>query len=266
MKLKSFSEYNDAEITKQVTEKRIKAPRGGFSVKDIENILKKSKDIELSINDKLFFIAPFMHDKGKLEDVDLKDDSIFVLDQEGERHEIKLKDIEFIEERLITENGLDILEQWKHEAPKQYVKKLMDVYGHPQYIEIDQAKWITPEEPWLEVFIKDEEIRHTFPADHTDFLYSTIKIPEWAPINGESTIPPEMAKTISETTGSITIDGLKGEITVRCGMMIKNAVSAGFVQDLVAGKIEPENAKEEYAQRIKDNIIPDWYEDKIDEK
>ena len=55
---------------------------------------------------------------------------------------------------------------------------------------------------------------------------------------------------LSNSSGSILIDQLKGEVTARCHFIIKNAVTLGFVEDVIAGKISPGGARDEYAKRI----------------
>ena len=49
-------------------------------------------------------------------------------------------------------------------------------------------------------------------------------------------------------TGSIIVDGLKGEVTARCGDLVANDITLQFVLDSINGKIEP--TKDEYAKRI----------------
>ena len=58
---------------------------------------------------------------------------------------------------------------------------------------------------------------------------------------------------------------MKEEVTARCHYLIKNAVTLGFVEDVVANKISDNEARDEYARRIKNNITPDWYDDPLDE-
>ena len=57
-----------------------------------------------------------------------------------------------------------------------------------------------------------------------------------------------MVGKFAGVTGSIIIDGLKGEATARCGDLVANDVTLNFVLDAIDGKTEP--TKEEYAKRI----------------
>ena len=144
---------------------------------------------------------------------------------------------------------------WKHTLPKKTITKYILNFGLPYDVGKDRVTWkniggfdIT--------WVLDEQIKHTHPIDHIDFVYSTLKIPG---------IKPEHVCIISQATGSIFIDMLKQEATARCHYLVKNAVSLGFVQDVVAGKITMEDSREEYGRRILNNIYLDWFKDPLNE-
>ena len=144
---------------------------------------------------------------------------------------------------------------WKHSLPKETVIQYIFNFGLPYDVGKDSVIWkniagfdIT--------WVLDEQIKHAHPMDHIDFVYSTIKVPG---------IKPEHVCIISQATGSIFIDMLKAEATARCHYLVKNAVSLGFVQDVVAGKITIDNSREEYGRRILNNIHPDWFMDPLNE-
>lgn len=155
---------------------------------------------------------------------------------------------------------------WKSQKAGEYKNKLLDVYGKPDLQGPSVCVWDDGEGKITRTVIKDEGIAHAFPMPHTDFVYSTIVIPAWAPKDGVSTVPEEVVATLAAVSGSIIVDGLKGEVTARCGMLIKNGVTLGFVEDLVAGKVLVANAKDEYASRIKGNVIPEWFPDLMEEE
>ena len=144
---------------------------------------------------------------------------------------------------------------WKHSLPKETITKYILNFGLPYDVGKDSVIWkniagfdIT--------WVLDEQIKHTHPIDHIDFVYSTIKVPG---------IEPEHVCIISQATGSIFIDLLKQEATARCHYLVKNAVSLGFVQDVVDGKITMEQSREEYGRRILNNIHLDWFKDPLNE-
>ena len=89
----TFSEFLNEKNS--VNEKRYKAPRKGFTKKEIEKILKKENDLSLFVNGKHYFIPAHMHNNGRLDDAD--NDTLFAVDQDGEEHELAFKDIELAE-------------------------------------------------------------------------------------------------------------------------------------------------------------------------
>ena len=144
---------------------------------------------------------------------------------------------------------------WKHSLPKETITKYILNFGLPYDVGKDSVIWKNIggfDTTW----VLDEQIKHTHPIDHIDFVYSTLKIPG---------IKPEHVCIISQATGSIFIDMLKQEATARCHYLVKNAVSLGFVQDVVAGKITMENSREEYGRRILSNVYLDWFKDPLNE-
>ena len=144
---------------------------------------------------------------------------------------------------------------WKHSLPKETITKYILNFGLPYDVGKDSVIW-KDIAGFDTTWVLDEQIKHTHPIDHIDFVYSTLKIPG---------IKPEHVCIISQATGSIFIDMLKQEATARCHYLVKNAVSLGFVQDVVAGKITMENSREEYGRRILSNVYLDWFKDPLNE-
>jgi len=167
---------------------------------------------------------------------------------------IKLKELIF-EQQINEEAGV-----FKNKKADAYLKELTDLIGKPTYSSDKEHGWYDPTLPKKygkytmlttkvdKVYIIDEAIPHSFPADHIDYVYTTYTVPEWKPTDGRHTIDVELFKQFAGVTGSIIIDGLKGTVTARCGDLVANDITINFVLDVVAGKIEPD--KKEYAKRI----------------
>ena len=144
---------------------------------------------------------------------------------------------------------------WQHPDAAEYAGKLRETYGDPD-IEGDD-RWIWKDAGGFpEIEVRDEAIPHDFPEPHEDFVYAK---------RANIKLTPEHVRILAETTGSITVDGLKNEVTARCGMMAKNAVSLGFAEDVAAGEVDEGTAKAEYARRIKADEVPGWYDDILQE-
>ena len=169
---------------------------------------------------------------------------------------IKLKSLLFEQEEQKIHN---LVSNWKNKKAQDYASKLIEKYGEPDVKGGEMLLWeklkLVDEENYKykvkkvdKVYILDESIKHSFPADHIDYCYSTLKIPQIQAKDGKSTIEPDLVGKFAGVTGSIIIDGLKGEATARCGDLIANDVTLNFVIDCINGNAIP--TKEEYAKRI----------------
>ena len=153
----------------------------------------------------------------------------------------------------------DLVKNWKHDKAQNFASVLIDKYGEPDVKGGRLLMWrdlkLIDEENYNykikdvdKVFIIDENIEHSFPKPHIDFVYTMIKIPQIQAKGGQSTIEPDLVGKFAGVTGSIIIDGLKGEATARCGDLVANDVTLQFVLDSINGKIVP--TRDEYANRI----------------
>lgn len=80
----------------QILEKKVADIKGGFNKKNIEDFLKKQDEIDIITNKgERYFIAPFMHVKGKLSDA--SDIALAAVDKKGKKKEILYTDIKSIE-------------------------------------------------------------------------------------------------------------------------------------------------------------------------
>ncbi len=172
---------------------------------------------------------------------------------------IKLKSLLFEEKTPDHLPVPDYISNWKNDKAKAYAAVLIHKYGEPKVkgermllwedvTLIDEEKYKYKVKKIDKLYIIDEAIAHSFPADHIDYCYSTLKIPQIQAKDGASTIEPELVGKFAGVTGSIIIDGLKGEATARCGDTVANDVTLNFVLDSIDGKIEP--SKETYAKSI----------------
>ena len=175
---------------------------------------------------------------------------------------IKLKSLLFEEEE--EKKIHPFVSDWKNKKAQAYASVLLEKYGDDgekynfikgddilmwENVElIDEEKYQYKVKKIDKMYIIDESIPHSFPADHIDYCYSTLKIPQIEAKDGASTIKPELVGKFAGVTGSIIVDGLKGEVTARCGDLVANDITLNFVLDSINGKIEP--SKEAYAKGI----------------
>ena len=187
---------------------------------------------------------------------------------------IKLKSLLFEQEEKKIHS---LVSNWEHEKAQVYASVLIEKYGEPDVKGGKMLLWkdveLIDEENYQykvkkidKLYIIDEHIEHSYPADHIDYVYSTIKIPQIQAKDGVSTIDPDLVGKFAGVTGSIIIDGLKGEATARCGDTVANDVTLNFVLDSINGKVEP--TKDEYGKRILslkkevDENLRKWFKDK----
>ena len=175
---------------------------------------------------------------------------------------IKLKSL--IVEQEEKQKIHKLVSNWKNKKAQKYASVLLDKYGDDgeKYDTIfgdsmimwknvkliDEEKYQYKVKKIDRLYIIDESITHSFPADHIDYCYSTLKISQIQAKDGKSTINPDLVGKFAGVTGSIIIDGLKGEATARCGDTVANDVTLNFVLDCINGNTIP--SKEEYAKRI----------------
>ena len=141
-----------------------------------------------------------------------------------------------------------------------YLNELIDLIGEPTYKSDKEYGWYDVKLPKQygkyemlitevdKVYIIDESVPHSFPAEHRDFCYTTYSVPEWQQDEGKHIIDTDLFEKFAGVTGSIIIDGLKGTVTARCGDLVANDKTINFVLDVVRGKAEA--TKDEYAKRI----------------
>jgi len=126
---------------------------------------------------------------------------------------------------------------WTHSEPVEYAKHLEKTLGKPDEMTDSQLCWFA-KDGFKRIVIKDEYILHGSPAPHYDFIYCYIDLK----------VPEKFGNVLAESSGSIMVDYLKGEVGARCGSITANATTLNYVLDVVAGRVTP--SKKEYEKRI----------------
>jgi hypothetical protein len=131
-----------------------------------------------------------------------------------------------------------ILNQWNNTEPANYVKHLQKFFGDPDELSKYRAVWHDVD-GFKRVEVLDEFILHSSPSPHYDYVYSYVDLK----------VPHDMSNILADSSESILIDHLKGEVGARCASLSANAVTIQYVIDVVEGNIKP--SKSEYETRIK---------------
>lgn len=140
-------------------------------------------------------------------------------------------------------SGNTILQRFINKKPRELGFNLIQRFGQPNLAVQGRLEWYGAVPNVVKIVLLDESIPHDFPMAHHDFVYSTANIK----------VSPQQAAALALVSGSIIIDQLKGQTTARCGALIKNQITLGFVYDYVNGKIKvnnPTELKKVYGERI----------------
>ena len=148
-----------------------------------------------------------------------------------------------------------LLSHWKNRDAAEYVLKLIRTFGIPHTLNRYEACWYDSIGNFCEVVVKDESVSHEVPVPHVDFCYATMKIE----------VPVDKVGVLAYVSESIFVDRLKKEVTARCAMLIKNAITLQLVQEVATDELNQDEAMSEYTKRIKNNMKPFWFDDRIGE-
>jgi hypothetical protein len=127
--------------------------------------------------------------------------------------------------------------QWKNSEPAKYTQHLEKFFGTPDEITPHRVVWYDVD-GFKRVEVLDEFIMHASPAPHYDYVYSYIDL----------NVPHDLSDNLADSSESILIDHLKGEVGGRCASLAANAVTLQYVMDVVEGRTRPD--KKEYERRI----------------
>lgn len=99
-----------------------------------------------------------------------------------------------------------------------------------------------------DVMLIDESIQHNCPTPHKDFLYMTTLLD----------LTPEERDQVTRISGSVWYDGLKKELTVRCGSVAANVATMYIVMQMLSRSVSLETVQNQnlYAQALADAMDP----------
>lgn len=140
--------------------------------------------------------------------------------------------------QFITEAVDSLLSQWKNKEPAEYTTHLQKFFGRPDELTVNRAVWYNVD-GFKRVEVLDEYILHSSPVPHYDYVYSYVDLK----------VPHNLSNALADSSESILLDHLKGEVGARCASLSANVVTIQYVMDVVEGNVKP--SKEEYEKRIK---------------
>jgi hypothetical protein len=131
----------------------------------------------------------------------------------------------------------DTISSWPKE-PRESAKRLIEHYGPPHEYSASQLIWFATDDGWKRTVLSREETPHEFPAPHTDFLEQSI----------DYRVPLEMYSALAEYDGSVVADRTRGELSARCGGTSMNFVAINLAHDIVTGRRDVRQARQEYTR------------------
>ena len=139
---------------------------------------------------------------------------------------------------------------WYHSRPKSYYPRCIELFGKPTFVanvRRGYALWKT-KGLFTHHLLIDEDVKHCVPRPHHDYFYSSVKF----------YVPPNKLCDVLKISGSLNYDGLKKELTARCGGIGANYATIYLGMLVASGKlsITQVKAKDMYPRMIRGEIMP----------
>jgi hypothetical protein len=134
----------------------------------------------------------------------------------------------------------EIVTRWPKE-PRESAQRLLEYYGEPDEVSDSQLIWYDTKDGWKRTVLSREEVPHSFPAEHTDFLEQFI----------DYKVPIEKYSALAEYDGSVMAERTKGELSARCGGTSMNFVALNLAHDIITGRRSVADARAEYTRLYK---------------
>lgn len=139
---------------------------------------------------------------------------------------------------------------WHHERPKHYYKECVRMFGKPTFVanvRHGQALWKT-RGLFTQHLLIDEDVKHCVPRPHHDYFYSSVRF----------FVPKDKIAQVLKISGSINYDGLKKELTARCGAIGANYATLYLGMLVASGKLTISEVKKNdmYPRMINGEILP----------
>jgi len=129
--------------------------------------------------------------------------------------------------QFASKSGNSLLSQWENKEPVEYTEHLKKFFGKPDELTPNRAVWYNVD-GFKRIEILDEFILHSSPVPHYDYVYSYVDLK----------VPHELSNALADSSESILLDHLKGEVGARCASLSANAVTIQYVLDVVESKVK----------------------------
>jgi hypothetical protein len=142
------------------------------------------------------------------------------------------------------------VDNWHHSRPKKYFPRCVELFGEPTFaanVRHGYALWKT-KGLFTQHLLIDEDVKHCVPRPHHDYFYSSVKF----------FVPPNKVCDVLKISGSLNYDGLKKELTARCGGIGANYATIYLGMLVASGKLSLSQVKSKdmYPRMIRGEILP----------
>jgi hypothetical protein len=125
------------------------------------------------------------------------------------------------------------------EAPKKAAEKLLKHYGAPNEATPTKLFWYRVS-PWSRIELTADEVLHSFPTPHVDYLTQYVDYP----------ISADKAADLVKFDGSVIVDRTAGQIGARCDNEAANTLTLNLAVEIMEGRRTVEDARELYAETL----------------
>jgi hypothetical protein len=131
-----------------------------------------------------------------------------------------------------------IVQSWP-EAPKMAAEKLLKHYGAPNEATPTKLFWYRTD-PWSRIELTADEVLHSFPTLHVDYLTQYVDYP----------ISADKAADLVKFDGSVIVDRTAGQIGARCDNEAANTLTLNLAVEIMEGRRTVEDAREVFAETL----------------
>lgn len=135
------------------------------------------------------------------------------------------------------------IDQWENDHTDVLNELRVEIGREPDFISNKKGGVVIydyPNEWILKHMLQDEMVEHCVPSKHYDYLYTSVNI----------AIPADKVMLVQSISGSVLLDLLKNEVTVRCGDTTANYATLRTVVDVIIGNYTREQINELYTKNI----------------
>jgi hypothetical protein len=134
----------------------------------------------------------------------------------------------------------EITKDWPA-ASKAAATDILQRYGVPQEMTATMLIW-RDNGPWKRTIVHKSGADHAFAAPHQDVVEQTVSYK----------VPLNFFNALAVYDGSLIADRTRGELTAWCDREATNMLALNLAQDILRGRITPEQAREAHAQALRE--------------